>query len=81
MSRRRCKHNKKEFHFNPFDIIHQQYKIDSCTSKKKYDSEWQAKYDADYLEEKYGGKMYIYHCRFCGYWHLTKSSKIFEGEC
>ena len=44
----------------------------SCEGKTRYETDWQAKYDADYQSKLRGGvSLSWYHCPYCGYWHLT----------
>ena len=43
----------------------------SCTSKNKYDSEWQAKFAADEQMKRCNVKLSWYKCKYCNGWHLT----------
>ena len=45
----------------------------SCTSKKRYESEWQAKFAADEsMSMQRGLRLSWYQCKYCGGWHLTE---------
>ena len=45
----------------------------SCTSKKCYESEWQAKFVADEsMARQRGLRLSWYKCKYCGGWHLTE---------
>lgn len=45
----------------------------SCSYKKGYRSEWDAKYAADECERRQPRlRLSWYQCRYCGLWHLTE---------
>ena len=45
----------------------------SCTSKKRYESEWQAKFAADEsMARQRSLRLSWYQCKYCSGWHLTE---------
>ena len=45
----------------------------SCSSKKAYETDWQAKFAADECKSRDPTLMLSwYKCRYCGKWHLTE---------
>lgn len=59
--------DKSDILFNEADFIN------SCAAKKKYESEWQAKFTADEQYEKFKVILSWYKCEYCGKWHLTSN--------
>lgn len=52
-----------------FDELHYEA---SCAGKMRYDTDWQAKYEAEQQGRRAGGiTLSWYHCPYCGFWHLT----------
>lgn len=43
----------------------------TCTSKKPYDSEWQAKFAVTESMDRFGISLETYKCPYCDKWHLT----------
>ncbi len=44
----------------------------SCSSKKAYENEWQAKFTIDEMRTRYGVSLGTYACPYCGKLHLTE---------
>lgn len=45
----------------------------SCSYKRRYDTEWDAKYAAERQERLHAGlRLDWYLCGYCGKWHLTE---------
>lgn len=49
----------------------------SCTGKVRYESAQAARYALYCATKRYGytGHMHVYHCGFCGGWHLGHVAK------
>ena len=48
----------------------------SCTSKQPYSSEAEARA----VMAMNGMKLYVYHCRYCDFWHLTRRPNSGSAE-
>lgn len=48
----------------------------TCEGKKRYDTDWQAKFAADETWErsKHTVDLTQYKCPYCGFWHLTHNN-------
>lgn len=48
----------------------------TCEGKKRYDTDWQAKFAADETWEssKHTVDLTQYECPYCGFWHLTHNN-------
>jgi hypothetical protein len=43
-----------------------------CEGKRRYPDEYVARGVGQILQAQNGDKLYIYHCKICRGWHLTK---------
>lgn len=46
--------------------------VSSCTKKNRYETRLKAKRVATARMIETGQKLYVYRCRYCGGWHISK---------